>query len=63
MTKKERKVLEQLATAMTRCQVIKGASVCHSAIVNGTHALWSILKGSYDNVDDDINCLNSLTGR
>ena len=60
MTKKERKVLEQLATAMTRCQVLKSQSTCHYAIVNGTHAIWAILSGNYENAGNDIEELNSL---
>ena len=60
MTKKERKVLEQLATAMTRCQVLKSQSTSHYAIVNGTHAIWAILEGNYKNAGNDIEELNSL---
>lgn len=60
MTKKERKILEQLATAMTRCQVLKSQSTRHYAIVNGTHALWAILEGNYKNAGNDIEELNLL---
>lgn len=63
MTKKERKVLGDLAAALTRCQVLKGAETRNYAIVNGAHALWSMLSGNEKNVKDDINYLNSLIGR
>lgn len=60
MTKKERKLLEQLAVAMTHCQALKSQSTRHYAIVNGAHALWSILSGNDKNVADDIEYLESL---
>lgn len=60
MIKKEKKILSDLATAMTRCQVLKGASTRHYAIVNGAHALWSILSGDYDVSAKDIEELNNL---
>lgn len=60
MTKQEKKILNDLAIAMTRCQVLKGASTRHYAIVNGTHALWSILNGNYETSAKDIEELNKL---
>ena len=59
MTKKEKEALCNLATILTRCQVLEDADMRKRVIVYGTHSLWNIIKENLEAANEDMGVLKT----